>query len=195
MDGGTSYSLQREQLETILDTVYPITGNPTPYITIVTPDRGTNMYTGNDIDPLTAYQEMLDDIDPGVTVTNIWTNYSPCPTCVRSLINHYNKPEDAKPTIHVAGIYTASNSLTHVIESLKCLGKLEHEGFSVEHWDFNDFKVGIPVFLDTCISDIDTYIAHSNFTSAYLELKKQVKFVQDIGQSDRAALWCTVSDQ
>ena len=186
MDGGTSYSLQREQLETILDTVYPITENPTPYITIVTPDRGTNMYTGNDIDPHTAYTAMLNDIDPGVTVTNIWTNYSPCPSCVRSLIDQY-KPEDAKPTIYVAGIYTESDSLSHIIESLKCLGTLEHKGFSVEPWNFNDFKTGL---LDTCVSDIDTYYAHSNFTSAYMELVSHVSFVKHIGETSHAASWC-----
>ena len=88
--------------------------------------------------------------------TNIWTNYSPYPTCVHALIGKYNKPDDIKPTVHVARIYTASNGLTHIIESLQCLGKLEHEGFSVQPWNFNELKApdGVPVFLDTCLSKI-----------------------------------------
>ena len=190
MDGGTSESLQREQLQAILDTVYPITGNPTPFATIITPDHGANMYT-SDIEPLTAYQLMLSSIGD---TSNLWAAYSPCPNCVTALLRHYNKPEDEKPTIHVAGIYTESNSLTHTIKSLQCLGKLVHEGFSVLPWNFNEFKApeGVSAFLDVCVSDIDTYYANANFTSAYMELESQVTFVQQLGQSSHANSWCTV---
>lgn len=74
--GSTSNSLQREQLEMILDLIYPITGNPTPFTTLVTPDHGVNMYV-NEIYPLTAYQIMLSGMGD---TSNIWSNYSPCPT-------------------------------------------------------------------------------------------------------------------
>ena len=186
VDGGTADSLQREQLEKILDTVYPITGNPTPYATLLTPDHGINMYF-TEFDPLTAYQVMLGGIGDA---SNIWTNYSPCPTCVRALLDKYNKPEDEKPTIHVAGIYTESNSVTHIVESLECLGKLVHGGFSIVPWNFKAPE-GVPAFLDTCNSDIDVYYGNSYFTSAYTKLERLVTFIQQLGANPHANLWCT----
>ena len=190
VEGGTSNSLQREQLEMILDTIYPITGNPTPFTTLVTPDHGVSMYV-DEISPLTTYQVMIDEMGD---TSNIWTNYSPCPTCALALLSHYHKSEDEKPTIHVAGVYTESSSLTHVVESLECLGKLVHQGFSIEAWNFDEFKTpeGVPVFLDGCISDINTYYESGNFTSAYMELETVVTFIQQLGQSSHANSWCAV---
>ena len=192
VDGGTTDSLQREQLEMILDTVYPITGSPTPYTTLLTPDHGINMYA-NELSPLTAYQVMLGARGIG-DASNIWTNYSPCPTCVHALLDKYNKPEDEKPTIHVAGIYTESNSLSHIMESLECLGKLVHSGFSIVPWNFDEFKApeDVPVFLNACNLDIDTYYRSSNFTSAYMRLESLVTFIQQLGANPNANSWCTV---
>ena len=190
MDSGTTKSLQREQLELILDTVYPATGNPTPFTTLVTPDHGTTMYV-DEVNPLNAYQVMLGEM--GET-SHIWTSYSPCPQCIRALLNHYNKPEDEKPTIHVAGLYRESNSMMHIVQSLQCLGKLQYEGFSVVPWNFDDFKApeGVSVFNENCTSDIDSYYGYVNFTSGYLELESQVTFVQQIGSQSHAGSWCTV---
>ena len=145
----------------------------------------------DEISPLTSYQVMINRMGD---TSNIWSSYSPCPTCARALLNHYNKPEDEKPTIHVAGLYTESNSLSHIVESLECLGKLVHMGFSIEPWNFNDFKApeGVPVFMDVCNSDITTYYESGNFTSAYMELEKIVTFIQQLGQSSHANSWCAV---
>ena len=180
--------MQREQLELILDTVFPVTGNPTPLTILVTPDHGSTMYI-DELDPLAAYQVMLGAM--GET-TNIWTNYSPCPTCVLALLNHYDKPDDAKPTIHVARIYRESHSMTHIVQSLQCLGKLIYEGFTVVPWNFDDFKApeDVVVFNDNCTSDITSYYGFSNFMSAYMELTSQVTFMQQIATS--ASSWCTV---
>ena len=192
VERGTHNSLQREQLEMILDTVYPLSGKPTPFTTLLTSDHGTNMHV-TEFDPLTAYQVMLSG-QQIEDISNIWTNYSPCPTCARALLSHYSKPEEEKPTLHIAAVYTQSNSLIHFVESLECLGKLIHEGFRVVSWNFDEFKApkGASAFLDTCNSDIDTYLASSNFTSAYTKLERLVTFIQQLGADPHANLWCTV---
>ena len=188
MERGTSISLQKAQLEMILDTVYPATGNPIPFTNIITPDHGTSVYF-HELTPLSAYQQML---ERSTETDNIWANYSPCPSCARALLNHYNKPEDDKPTIHVARIYSESNSLTHVVDSFQCLAKLIHEGFDIIPWNFNEFKApaGVPAFIDTCTSLIDVYYGYGNFTSAYMELENHVRFVQELGQNPNSNSWC-----
>ena len=194
VDPETSNSLQRIQLEMILDTVHPVTGNPTPFTTLITPDHGATMYI-TELNPLIAYQIMLNEfVANNIETDNIWVNYSPCPTCTTALLNHYNKPEDDKPTIHVAHVYTESNKLTQVIESLQCLAKLKHEGFDIVPWNFNEFKApqGVPVFVDECISDIDTYYGNVNFTSAYMDLERHTIFIQQLSENPHVNSWCTV---
>ena len=104
----TTGELQRSQLETILDTVYPLTGYHMPFTTLITPNRGLNMYSTETYfdGPLKAYQVMLNHIKHGTIAktNNIWTNYPPCPDCIDALITHYEQRD--KPTIHVARVYT-----------------------------------------------------------------------------------------
>lgn len=189
MEGSTSSTaLEKAQLEMILDTVYPVTRNPIPFTNIITPDHGTIVYY-DELSPLSAYRAMLEGISE---TDNIWNSYSPCPSCARALLTHFNKPKLAKPTIHVARIYSESTKLTHVVESFQCLAKLVHEGFAIVPWDFNQFKTrdDIPAFIDTCISLIDAYYGDGNFTSAYMELVGQVTFIQELGQNPHANSWC-----
>ena len=167
----------------ILDTVYPVTGNPTPFTNLVTSDHGTSIYS-SEIAPLSAYQQMLERI--GET-GNIWTNYSPCPSCVNALVTHFSSGD--KPTIHIARIYTESTSLTHVVESLQCLARLIHMGFDIVAWNFDKFS-GIPAFVNSCTSVIDSYEGDSNFTSMYMELVTQVSFIQELGKNPHASQWC-----
>ena len=188
VDGGTSTSLNKAQLEMILDTVYPVTGNPVPFANIITPDRGTTVYS-HELSPLSAYQGLLE----GTTETgNIWSSYTPCPSCARALLAHYDKADVEKPTIHVARIYSESSKMTHIVESFQCLARLIHEGFAIVPWDFNAFKTlnGIPMFVDDCTSVIDAYYGDSNFTSAYMELVSHVTFIQELGQNSHANSWC-----
>ena len=188
--GGTSDSLMSSQLEMILNTLYPVTTSSRPHATIITPDRGTNMYIHELDKPIMAYTSMLDYI---TTTEHIWANYSPCPSCARALLSHYNKPEDDKPTIHVARIYTESDDLSDVVQSLQCLAKLKHKGFEIEPWNFNEFKApeGVPIFADTCISAITAAYGESNFTSTYMELERYVRFIQQLGDSSHANSWCS----
>ena len=188
VEEGTTTSLKKAQLKMILDTVYPVTGNPIPFTNIITPDHGTTVYS-NELSPLKAYQEMLEGISE---TDNIWNSYSPCPSCVHALLTHFVKPEVDKPTIHIARIYSETSKLTHIVESFQCLAKLIHKGFSIVPWDFNAFKTldGIPAFIDTCTSVIDAYYGDGNFTSAYMELVSQVTFIQELGQNPHANSWC-----
>ena len=91
-------------------------------------------------------------------------------------------------------VYTESNKLTQVIESLQCLAKLKHEGFDIVPWNFNEFKApqGVPVFVDECISDIDTYYGNVNFTSAYMDLERHTIFIQQLSENPHVNSWCTV---
>ena len=139
----TTGALKRSQLETILDTVYPVTGNRMPFTTLITPNRGLNMYsTETYIDgPLNAYQAMLNHIkhDTISKTNNIWTNYPPCPYCIDALITHYEQRD--KPTIHVARVYTDDScSVSDTLKTQRCIAKLEHAGFSVVPWNFSEFK-------------------------------------------------------
>ena len=188
VEGGTSISLHKRQLQMILDTLYPVTGNRVPFTSLVTSNHGTSIYS-SEVAPLAAYQQMLEGI--GET-DNIWTNYSPCPSCVGALVNHYNNRNGEKPTIHVARIYTESTGLTHVVKSLQCLARLIHEGFDIEAWNFNEFKApaGIPAFVDSCTSIIDSYYGNGDFTSMYMELVTQVNFIQHLGKNPHAGSWC-----
>ena len=188
VEGETSTSLTKAQLEMILDTVYPVTGNPIPFTNIITPDHGTTVFY-NELSPLSAYQELLEEISE---TDNIWNSYSPCPSCARALRTYFNKPELVKPTIHVARIYSESTKLTHVVESFQCLAKLIHDGFAIVPWDFDKFKTrdDVPAFTDTCMSVIGAYYGDGNFTSAYMELVSQVTFIQQLGLNPHAHSWC-----
>ena len=172
----------------ILNTLHPITTGLQPHATILTPDHGTNMFT-HDLTPLNAYQTML-DITTG-TITNIWANYSPCPSCARKLLNHYKDGGD-KPTIHIARIYTESDNLSHIVESLQCLAKLKHNGFNIVAWNFNNFKApgGVAQFTELCNSGITTAYGNANFTSEFMELESHVTFIQELGENTHADSWC-----
>ena len=188
LTGVNEYSLTSTTLDMILNTLHPTTTSLRPHTTILTPDRGTNMYT-DDLTPLSAYQIMLDTTTG--TISNIWANYSPCPSCARKLLDHYKDGSD-KPTIHVARIYTESDDLSHVLESLKCLAKLKHNGFDIVSWNFNEFKApgGVPKFTDVCTSAITTAYANANFTSELEELGTHVTFIQALGDNSHANSWC-----
>ena len=136
---GTDNSLMRSQLEMILNTVYSQSGSQ-DFTTLVTPNQGGNMYISK-TKPLSTYQDLLNAIEQGHIddTGNIWTNYSPCPVCVRVLLDHYSKASN-KPTIHIARIFTESDMYVDAVTSLQCLAKLEHVGFRIIPWDFNQFK-------------------------------------------------------
>ena len=188
VEGGTSSSLEKAQLEMILDTVYPVTGNPIPFTNIITRDHGTTVYT-DELSHLSAYQEMLEEISE---IDNIWNSYSPCPSCAHALLDYFDKPDVEKPTIHIARIYSETSKLTHIVESFQCLAKLVHDGFALVPWDFNQFKTrdGVPAFVDACTSVIETHYRDGNFTSAYMELVSQLTFIQELGQNPHANSWC-----
>lgn len=147
------------------------------------------MYTHELNDPLAAYQSML-DLTTG-DITNIWANYSPCPSCVRKLLDHY-KEGDEKPTIYVARIFTESDGLSDVMTSLQCLAKLGHKGFKVVAWNFSTFHtpVDVQVLTEECKLAITTAYGQANFTSTLMELQKQVTFIQELGENTHASSWC-----
>lgn len=187
----TTESLQKAQLEKFLDTIYPVSGSSN-YATLLTPDHGVNMYV-HDSDPLVAYQTMLNDHRNNLAgIDNIWANYPPCPDCVRALISRYDRDELAneKPKIYVGQIedFVGSN-LTHIVQSLKCLAKLIHEGFEIVAWNYSEFK-DTESFLATCTTVIDTYYEDANFTLAISNLVTHVTFVQELGANPHANSWC-----
>ena len=177
-----------------------------PLKTLIIPDRdGDTMYT-TESEPLEAYQMMLNKFKVNrIKTGNIWVNYSPCPTCTAALLKHYtgncnNNPgseddRNDKPTIHIASIYTKSSNMTDIMETLQCLARLKHEGFDIVPWNFDEFKApqGVSVFVDECISVIDTYYGHDNFISAYMNLEKLLMFAKQLGENPHAGSWCTMS--
>ena len=188
--GGT-HSLQKEQLEMLLDTSYPVTGNPIPFSTVLTANHGTDMYV-RETNPLEAYQVMLSQ-HTSSDVNHIWANYAPCPACARALISHFEK-ETEKPVVHVARIidFTDNVTLVHVVDVLKCLAKLKHKGFDIQAFNFNEFMNRDPAFTDSCNSLITTYYGSANFTSAIEDLNSHVTFIQQIGGTTPANTWCPI---
>ena len=186
--GGTEDSrLIGSKLETILNTLSPVTTNLRPHETIITANHGRNLYINELSDPLKAYQDMLEETTD--EITNIWANYSPCPSCVRKLLSHYNKEEDNKPKIHVAQIYTNGEELSQIVTSLECLGKLANKGFEVVPWNFNTFR-DVSFLTDECKSIINEAYKHENFTSTFMELNNLVTFINELGDSAHAKSWC-----
>ena len=187
----TTGALQKSQLEMILDTVYPVTGNHMPFTTLITPNRGLKMYI-TETNPLNAYQVMFNAIEHHIIpeTGNIWTNYSPCPDCIAALFKHYNKPDDDKPTIHVARIYTKGSSFSDAVETLQCLAKLVHAGFSVVPWNFNEFKDHSSFIHESCKTEIDTYVGSEKFSKEYLELVDHVGFIDQLSQNPHVNSWC-----
>ena len=175
------HPLTSTTLDMILNTLYPTTSSLRPHRTILTLDHGEKVYI-NDVTPLSAYQAML-DANPG-TISDIWANYSPCPYCARKLLDYY-EDGDNKPTIHIARIYTESDDLSHVLESLKFLVKLKNKGFKIVAWNFNEFKAS-GGFTNVCTSAITTAYANANFTSELQELGRRVTFIQALGDSKHA---------
>lgn len=191
--GGTEYALQKTQLETILDTLYPATGNPVPFATIVTPNHGTDMYK-QEISPLTAYQVML-GIHAPEDIKHIWANFAPCPNCARALISHFSKKtEDEKPVIHIAQVIDSAQNknFTHIIDSMKCLARLKKENFDIQAWNFNEFKGpdDNPAFIAACNMLITEYYAYANFTSALEDLLTHVTFIEQLGENPYVHTWC-----
>lgn len=186
--GGTEDSrLIGSKLETILNTLSPVTTSFRPHETIITANHGRNLYIHELDKPLRAYQDMLEATTD--EITNIWANYSPCPSCVRKLLSHYNKEEDNKPKIHVARIYTNGEELSQIVTSLECLGKLANKGFEVVPWNFNTFR-DVSFLTDECKSIINEAYKHENFTSTYMELDSLVTFINELGDSTHASSWC-----
>ena len=186
VNGGTDNSLTKSQLEMILNTVYPPSGLKV-FTTLVTPNHGGNMYI-SETEPLSTYQALLNAIDSGnINDTGlIWTNYSPCPVCARALVGHYKNSD--KPAIHIAQIYTNNNTYGEAITSLQCLAKLEHEGFSIMPWDFNQFKQYIN---ESCANKIDERDeGNSKFNEEYMKLVSQVEVIHEVSQSSHANSWC-----
>ena len=110
------------------------------------------------------------------------------PLCAKALLNHY-KPDSGieKPTIHVAGIYTASNKFSDAVESLQCLAKLEHVGFSILPWDFNAFKQFVSE--SACMQEINEH--HENNSIEYMKLVAQLGFIHQISEKNsHANSWC-----
>ena len=179
--------LRKSQLDMILDTVYPQSGSQV-FTTLMTPNHGRNMYV-TETNAINAYYSMLNGIEHGHIddTGNIWTNYSPCPNCVLVLLNHYNKPGNDKPTIHVARIYTESNKFDDAVRSLQCLAKLEHVGFSILPWDFNAFK---QFTSESCAKEIGERDEKSEFTMEYMKLTSQIEFIHQLSQSSHANSWC-----
>ena len=188
----TTGALQRSQLETILETVYNVTWNHIPTTTLITPNRGLNMYsTETNFVPLTTYQVMLNAIehDDNIPETdNIWTNYPPCPDCIDALITHYEQRD--KPTIHVAQVFTDGSSFSDVLETLKCLAKLVHAGFSVVRWNFNEFKNHSSFIHESCKQRIDTYFGSEEFNEKYSESVDHLEFINQLSQNPHVNSWC-----
>ena len=187
IEGG---ALTHSKLDTILDTLY-INTNLIPHETILTPDHGKTIFYDEINKPLDAYQRMLEQTKG--EITNIWANYSPCPSCVRKLLEVFK--EGDKPTIYFARIYTGPDSknftISDIVTSLQCLGRLKHERFSVVAWNFDTFKApeGVSVLTDVCIEAI-TSAYTPDFTSALMELGRQVTFIQELGDNTHASSWC-----
>ena len=187
MNEGTDASLKRSQLEMILNTLYPQSGSQV-FATLITPNHGRNMYFTETDPPINIYRNLINDIEHSQVgeTGNIWANYSPCPQCAMALLNHYNKPGNDKPTIHVARIYTASNKFSDAVRSLQCLAKLEHVGFSIVPWDFEAFKQFVS---ESCVQEIDEH-NNQNFFNEYQELVRQLVFINQLSQSSHANSWC-----
>lgn len=186
MNEGTD-PLKKSHLEMILNTVHPQSGSQI-FATLMTPNHGRNMYI-TETDALHGYYSMLNDIEQShiEDTGNIWTNYSPCPYCVLALLNHYNKPGNDKPTIHVARIYTKSSKFDDAVRSLQCLAKLEHMGFSILPWDFNAFK---QLISESCAKEIAERDEEGEFSEEYMKLTTQIEFVHQLSQSSHANSWC-----
>lgn len=188
IEGG---ALTHSKLDTILDTVYPVNTKFIPHETILTPDHGKTIFYNELSNPLGAYQHMLGETEG--EITNIWANYSPCPSCVRKLLEVFK--EGDKPTIYFARIYTGPDSenftISDIVTSLQCLGKLKHKGFSVVAWNFNTFNPeGAPVLTEVCTSAITSAFKQENFTSTLMELETHVTFIQELGDNTHASSWC-----
>ena len=183
----TGGKLTLSKLDTILDTVYPINPNLIPHETILTPDHGKTLYD-NDIEPLDPYRRMIEETTG--EITTIWANYSPCPSCVRKLLDAFK--EGDKPTIYFARVYyNETEKLSGIVTSLQCLGKLQHKGFSVVAWNFDTFK-GDSVLTSECTSAITSAYTKENFTSALMELEGHATFIQELGKNPHASSWCEV---
>ena len=185
VNGGTDNSLMKSQLEMILNTVYSPSGLQV-FTTLVTPNHGGNMYI-SETRPLSTYEDLVNAIEQGHIddTGNIWTNYSPCPVCARTLLNHYSKASN-KPTIHIAQIYTENDTYVDAVTSMQCLAKMEHVGFSIMPWNFNQFKRYIN---ESCANRIDERNERM-FKEEYMKLVAHVEFIHQVSQISHASSWC-----
>ena len=177
VDKETDDSLTRPDLKNILETVYQHTET---LPTLITADGGQQMFI-HASEPLEAYKEMIDIAD---TPSNIWANYSPCLSCIKSLVN---ARYEENPTIHVASIYTESSTFRDAVKTLQCLAKLQHMGFAIQAWNFTEFK---SYMTEECGQDIDDQLKNEQFSSEYMKLVSQVDFIHQLSENPRANSWC-----
>ena len=181
-----SLIMMKSRLEEILNTVYPKTGQKV-HSTIILTDKfeseNSKVYT-NEVCPLNAYQDMRRDLDPELPrPSKIWVNYSPCPYCVKALIEEYEKSD--KPEISIAKVYTGSQA----VKSLQCLARLEHLGFRLTLWDFFTFNETSTSVL-TCKDEINERFEDAKFMAEYMKTKNLLEIVRQISTSPSAPSWC-----
>ena len=196
LNEATDMSLNLSTLEKVLNTFSPdlstLPHARRPSVNILTPDHGRNVYVGAG-DHEVAYQMMLTSGRFSNSTSHIWANYSPCRKCAHMLLNHTFKLGEGnnKPTLHVATVYSKTSNLSDIVQSLQCLAKLKHEGFEIETWNLEEFNgaEGTPLN-NSCAEAITTAYGRADFTSAYMDLEINVKFIKQLGDSPHASSWC-----
>lgn len=140
---------------------------------------------------LSAYHLLA---DRATTVpTNIWMNLSPCKACANILMQEYNKT-DTKPTIHYAQLHTSSNNdILSAVESIKCLVRLEREGFSVQVWNWSNFRDNY-LSHSECVDQVNTELTTMEFVEAFMDLEQIDAFVHELAQhgGSVANTWCSL---
>lgn len=134
-----------------------------------------------------AIFEFFDNFFTTTYPSEIWMNLSPCPQCVHSIMEKYDK--ETKVTINIADI--DPYNLSDTIESFKCLAVMMHNNFTIRHWDWGVFRDSLALTTN-CQSVINSTINGSRFEENREELGSVFEFIQEIREVPESTItgWC-----
>ena len=182
-----SLEFDDSKLTKFLNTIHPVNRSKLPTWNLVTTDHFTTVHA-NELDPNALYNLLKSPL-PNV----IWTNYAPCPVCVQTLIEKYEKQED-KPTIYIGRLVKSQDQDTkQVVRVLQCMARLIHKRFKIKAWNINEFKqpLGAAIFTNACNTTIDNFTTNENFDSALSDLSSLVNFIEELEANTHVHTWCS----
>ena len=131
-----------------------------------------------------AILEFFDNFFTMTYPSEIWMNKSPCPQCMHSIIEKYDK--ETKVIINIADI--DPRNLSDTVESFQCLAVMLRKDFTIRHWNWGVFSDSLNLKTN-CKELINSTINSTRFEESRKELSSIFQYIQEIREVP-VTTWC-----